>query len=158
MKTEGPTVYWDSVVFIARIQREAGRIAVLEQISDAAERGELRIVTSTFTMVEVAKLNQSETLPEEQERLIVEFFKNSFIILRQVDRRVATKAREIMRAHSGVKGKDAVHIATAVVWNVPVMHTYDEKLTSRNGKIDGLRIEEPRWTGTGSLLFASETP
>ena len=48
-------VYWDSCVFIDRIQRTPGRIAVLEEITNAAEAHEIEIITSNFTIAEVCK-------------------------------------------------------------------------------------------------------
>jgi hypothetical protein len=50
-------VYWDSCVFIDRIEaKNLDRIDTLRAMTDAAERGERMIVTSALAMAEVVKL------------------------------------------------------------------------------------------------------
>jgi len=150
---EKERVYWDSCVFIDLLQRTPGRIEILQEYAMKAEKGELEIVTSAFALVEVAKLPNLGLSDSEIEQKIVGFFDNPYIILRAVDRRVSTKAREIMRAVK-MKGKDAVHVASAALSDVSVLHTYDGPLQragvdlaargiifDQNGS--ALRIEEP---------------
>ncbi len=154
-------LYWDSSVFIHRIQRTAEYIQELEQITEAAEADEVQIITSAFTLAEVIRGPDSEKLPDTQERLIVDLFENDYIVPRPVDRFVGTKAREIARYHN-LKPVDAVHVATAILAGVSVMHTTDGDLLKKTGKIGTppLRIEKPRWTGQGLLVMppASRTP
>lgn len=142
-------IYWDSCVFIHRIERTPEHIGILEKITDAAERGEIAIVTSSFTLCEVAKIHKDDPsmLPEQQERLIVDFFENPYINLRSVDRFVGQKSREILRFKPSIKGKDAVHLATAFHHGVPSFQTYDDRLLKMKGAscIGALRIEEPCW-------------
>jgi len=139
---EAPLVYWDSCVFLDRIPQTPDRIEALRELTDRAQAGGLRIATSAFTMCEVAKV-KGVPLPEEQERLIVDFFDNPYIVLVQVDEFAARKTRELVRTHAGLKGRDAVHIASALLAGAPVLHTYDEKhLTPLNG-VEGLRILIP---------------
>jgi predicted nucleic acid-binding protein len=151
-----PRVYWESSVFISRIQGTPGRIDVLRQITDQAERGEIEIATSTVTLAEVARVDE-DLLPEEQERLIVEFFENPYIIIRQVDRIAAERTRTILRG-GGLRSVDAIHVASALLMNCPVMHTYDGGLLRRTGQFGSppLRIEEPSWAQGQPPLF-SET-
>lgn len=84
-------LYWDSMVFIHRISRYPEHIAVLEHITTQAEKGETLIVTSAFTMAEVAMLSDGSS-DEEQEQAIENFFENDFIRLIPVDRRIEGKA------------------------------------------------------------------
>lgn len=49
-----PLVYWDADVFLSFIDALPDRIVELESLLDASRRGEIRIVTSTVTIVEVA--------------------------------------------------------------------------------------------------------
>lgn len=109
-----PTVYWDSDLFLSRIHRTPGRIEVLEEITNRAERREVIIATSAFTMVEVARLDELDLLPEEEEQRIVDFFENPYIVVLPLDDETARVARRLIREHRGLKGKDAIHIATAV--------------------------------------------
>jgi predicted nucleic acid-binding protein len=137
-------VYWDAVCFIGRLQPHPDRIAALRHWTDRAERGEVEIVTSAWTLCEVSKVDE-KLVDEEQEKKIADFFENPYILLRQIDRDVAIETRRIVRAYR-LKPKDALHVATAVLTNCSVLHTYDDqhltKLTLRVGN-PPLRIEHP---------------
>lgn len=99
-------LYWESSVFIDLIERTATRIQVLEAIVTSAERGEVRIVTSAFTLAEVSKLNNLGLLPEWKEKLILKLFENDWIVVRNTDRITAEHARPIIRHHA-LKPPDA---------------------------------------------------
>jgi predicted nucleic acid-binding protein len=137
-------LYWDSDVCIDLIERTPQRIHRLEPIVRAAERGELIIVISAFTEIEVVKLKNLGLLDEQTEQLIAEWFENDYISVRNVDRFVAEKARPIVRK-CGIKPADATHIATAILMGAEVMHTFDDKLIklSKLVDIDELEIREP---------------
>ena len=38
---------------------------------------------------------------------------------------------------------DAIHLATAILWEVDAFFTYEGRLLRLDGKIDGLKIEKP---------------
>jgi predicted nucleic acid-binding protein len=137
-------LYWDSSAFISRIQRTPGRIEVLEHITGRAEKGEVEIVTSAFTLCEVAKGDEN-ALPEDQEKTIVDFFENPYILVQQVDVFVAARTRGIVRRF-GLKPADAVHVASALAANAAVLQTYDSKhLLPLDRQVEGLRVEQPSW-------------
>ena len=48
-------IYWDTAVIIHRIQATPEYIDILREITDAAERGEVKIVLSAFVVAEVYK-------------------------------------------------------------------------------------------------------
>jgi PIN domain len=82
---------------------------------------------------------------------LVKFFENEFIAVRNLDRVCAEHSRAIIRNH-GLKPADAIHVATALLPKVDVLHTYDkEHLIPLDKKIippqggSPLRIEEPHW-------------
>jgi predicted nucleic acid-binding protein len=135
-------VYWDSVVFIDLIEQTPGRIERIRPLVESAINDKLIIVTSAFTMAEVVKLKNLNLLDEDAERRVTEFFENQYLSIRNVDRFVAEAARPIVRKH-GVKPPDAIHLATAILSKVAVLHTFDEPLLKLDGKIDGLPIKEP---------------
>lgn len=150
-------LYWDTDVFIHRFQRTPTHIAILEQLTDAAERSEIVFVQSTFTIAELVKDPESgEKLPEDKESLIEDFFENEFVVIRTLTEPIAFLSRKISRDY-GVKPGDAIHVATALFWKVPILHTYDKKLLNKNGLIGDppLRIELPTWVGQARLLFES---
>lgn len=141
------TYYWDSDVVIALLQKEAGRVDILHSITDEAEKGRVRIVVSAFSMCEVGRV-EGTPLPEDQEEIIMEFFDSPYVHVHQVDRTVARKSREILRRFDSVPGKDAVHLATAVLAGVEAMHSYDSRhMLKVDGQIEGLAITEPAWEG-----------
>src|SRR5688572_8195787 len=119
-------VCWDSCVIIDLLQQTPNRIAVLREYTERSEMGDLVIVVSTFAMVEVAQLRDLQASDDEKERLIEAFFNQPYIARHAVDTRVSKRARQIMRTTS-IKGKDAVHIATALVAGAPILHTYEER-------------------------------
>lgn len=47
-------LYWDSSVFLSYINETADRIEVIDELLDQSGRGEIEIVTSVGTIVEVA--------------------------------------------------------------------------------------------------------
>ena len=143
-------VYWDSCVFIDWIQKDKpDRVALLQPVIDAAYAGKIVIVTSAFGLAEVVRCNGPDVLSEEDESRILRFFKNPFISVRNVDRRVAQEARSICRHRlstgAGLKPPDAVHVATALLHKVGSFHTFDRGVLRFDQMfgIPPLRILEP---------------
>jgi predicted nucleic acid-binding protein len=141
-------VFWDSCVIIDYLQQDRNKIDILREYTTKGENGVLEIIVSSFAMVEVAKLPELGLPDAEVEEAIEKFFGNPYIVRRAVDARVAKKAREIMRL-ARVKGKDAVHIATAALAGVSVAHSYDPHLLNVDGLVRDkygafLKIEEPK--------------
>lgn len=151
---DGPTaVYWDSCVIIHRIQKTPAHINILEYLINEAENNRLLIVVSTFTIAEVVKIDSVPPLTEEQDKLISDYFDNDYIVIRPLTIPIARLAREISRKHN-IKPKDAVHVATAVFWKVPLLHTYDNNLCKKTGLIGDppLKIENPSYVNQVPLF------
>jgi predicted nucleic acid-binding protein len=131
---------------------------VLEQITQAAEKGELKIVTSIISKAEVAYLRGSDLLPLEQEQRIIDFFENDYLVVMPLDDWVCDEARRLTRAFHGcgLRSPDYVHAATAVFHRVPLLQAYDRRILDLNGRIEGLRIELPAYEGDFSLPFDDE--
>lgn len=153
--------YWDSCVFLSRFQRTVGRIDTIEKITDAAEKGQVKLLISTYSLSEVARITPSkdsqgkeivitEEQIEQELQLISGYFENDYIITKPLTQVISEMAREYV-AKFGLKPGDAVHVATAIFWDVPVLHTYDDKVLKCDGKIrkddtcDALTIVEPAW-------------
>lgn len=149
--------YWDSCVFIDLLQQTPSRFEACDDLRLQAEQKKLIIVTSTFALAEVCKL-PGKTVSEKERQLIIDFFENPYITVRQVDRRTAIRAGEIARQY-GLKPPDSVHVATAEEAKVPVIYTYDGKLLKKNGKIGTppIRIEEPPTPAAGPLYVKKKT-
>jgi predicted nucleic acid-binding protein len=151
-----PRVYWDTCLFIDLLQRTPERIEILSEYIAEAQKGKLCLVTSAFTLAEVVKVGRA--LPEEDERIIRDFFENPYILIQQLDRAVAEIARGIVRSHSHIKPPDAVHIASAVVAEAPTLLTYDREHLIPKSELIGsppLKIEEPQRLQIQRNLFTA---
>ena len=85
---------------------------------------------------------------------ISSFFKQPYISVQNVTRRISETAREIFWEF-GVMPKDAIHVATALTYRIPVLNTFDGVLLGSNGKIGDppLRIEKPHEPGQRKLQY-----
>jgi predicted nucleic acid-binding protein len=149
-------LYWDSCVFISRIQRDPERIAVLECLTDEAQRGTFEIVTSALALAEVRYINKAI---DEKTRLahiqaIEAFFDHEYIHIVQVTAEIARAAARLGHQH-GMKVLDSIHVATALARRADVLHTYDHRWLSRDGLIGTppLRIRQPAIDVPQSLPF-----
>lgn len=145
--------YWDSNAFLGWLNNEAGKSEKCGDVLAAAEDGKLEIITSAWTLTEVVRKKGEKPIPMESEQKIRDFFENPFIIVREVDRAVAERARDLIWSH-GLKGPDAVHLATALRLRLTVMDTFDGDLIKLNGKLGNpaLRIGPPSIPHTPDLF------
>jgi predicted nucleic acid-binding protein len=143
-------VYWDACVFLSYVDEDPGRVQDIQTLLDEARRGEIEIVTSTASIVEVAfgaaERSQS-ALSEETEAKINRLWEPaSPVNMVEFHTLIAEAAQKLMR--SGVpegwslKPMDAVHLATARRMRVDAFHTYDDRLKKWAAKV-GYLIGEP---------------
>jgi predicted nucleic acid-binding protein len=119
---------WDPCVITDYLAGKQNAAAEARPIVEAAKRGQTQIWVSTFAEVEVAYL--AGMTDEQSERVITEFFEQDYIVRVSVDPFVSESARQLIRA-THISGKDAVHVATAIRWEVPIFETFDEKLLKK---------------------------
>ncbi len=152
-----PRRYWDSNCFLGWFNDEPDKVSACTPIIEAAEAGEIQIVTSALTLTEVIKLKGHPSLPASKEETIQRFFENPFLVIRNVDRKVAEFARQLIWTHVALKPKDSIHIATAVLSKVPTLDTFDGDMISLDGKIGDppLRIGPPHLERQGELFSSS---
>jgi predicted nucleic acid-binding protein len=158
-------VYWDACAWIAYIQKEMPgpettftepRYEMCRQILRRAEAGDLEIATSAYTLSEVCKKPLNQTVPGIN---LPAFFQQRYIVVVSVDMQIGLKAQSLQLAGvAGLKPQDATHVASALVWSIPVLHTFDDKLLKLDKVLqmdDGnqLRIVRPtEESDQGSLL------
>lgn len=138
-------VCWDSNCFCAWFSEEQGRYEICDAIIDAARKNEIKLYTSFLTLAEVVKI--PGLYPSEAEDRIADFFRNPYVIKVAVDWFVTRIARDL-RNHYKLKGRDAIHLATAIHMKVDTLHTYDsDDLLKLDSHIKGvsLRITEPNF-------------
>ena len=147
--------YWDANAFLAHLLGEAERVEACEAVLEQAEQGRLLIVTSALTLAEVLALRGKEKLPADPaiRKTVVDFFKNEFIAVQNVTRQVAELARDLVWDH-GITPKDAVHVASALTVEAPILETFDRDLIRKSGTIGAsppLIIREPPKPAQGKL-------
>lgn len=136
--------YWDASAFLGYINEEDGRVDDCRCLLESAANGEFKIITSAHTLTEVIKKKDHDAIGKEKEQLILDLFEPELahIVVVNFDRFLAEKARSLIWDH-GLKSVDAIHVATALQKEVPVLNTYDERMLGLNGAIPQLAIEKP---------------
>ena len=76
-----PLHYWDSCTFLAYLKAEADKVDDCVTVLKHAENGNIKIVTSSLTLVEVIKLKKREPISREDEERIRRFFMHKWLIL-----------------------------------------------------------------------------
>ena len=143
-------IYWDSCAWIGLVNGEADKLPALHSVYGNARRGLIQIWTSTMAVVEANRLSSElqmpKPIPPESIAKLDGLLFQPFVHLINLDQIVAKRARKIIRETPKLgKKADAVHLASAILWNVPLFHTYDrDDLLHLNGAInciDGTPME-----------------
>lgn len=138
-------VYWDACAWIAYINQEKrvplgdgsveNRFAMCREILRGAERGELEIATSTFTLAEVCKSPDIMDSPLDN---LPSFFEKSYILTVALDLAIARRAQSIQTSGLfGLKPPDAVHLASAQRASARELHTFDKRILDLDGRLAG---------------------
>jgi len=146
-------VYWDSDCFLGYLKGEQDKMAICRGTADKAQQGDLIIITSAITLIEVVRLQkQPVQLSAKDAKKITQFFRNPYIYIHTVDGLVAELARQLIWDHS-LQQRDSIHIATALLRTIPKLHTFDERLLKLDGKLGNpkLRICKPDIQGQMDL-------
>lgn len=161
MPADQRRVYADANVFLAYIGNEEGRAEIVRAVLDEARRGEIEIVTSVLSIAEVAygAHERDHGLTEAGEEAIEQLWTPaSPITLVDVSQAVTRNARTIIREArkqglSGIRGADAIHLATARMFGCDEIFTYegDARRTTWQ-QITGITVSEPV-TNTPQLDF-----
>lgn len=123
---------------------EADKVESCREVLEAARTGKAIIVTSALTIAEVLAIRQKQKIPGDRRDKVIAFFKSDFIIVRNITRRNAEKARELVW-DAGIAPKDALHVATAMDAKLDLFNTFDNDLmkhTKAKG-IGGIEICRP---------------
>lgn len=137
--------YWDSDCFLAYLGEDTGKRGKCLGVLDAAEKGDVLIITSALTIAEVVYLKGNPKITPEKSDKICRFFENKYIQPINLDRYLAEEARQLLWIHPALKPKDAIHVASAIRAKVHLMDTFDKYLIGLSGKIgdNPLIIGEP---------------
>ena len=132
---------WDAVVimdYLAGTQRS--RDYKLREIVADAAANQSKILVSRLATAEVAFFgnDRNEHVVEPE---IVKFFSSTVIVVADVTDAVARLARRLVRDFR-FDGADAVHVATAILFGVPRIETFDGNMirsgisTQQDGTLD----------------------
>ena len=137
-----PKIYWDSCIFLAWIQgegppkRKLGDMEGIESIVKLLSRGELLIITSVVTHAEVL----ASKMGAKAKKLYEDIFQRSDVSEIAVDHQIALLASEIRDFYINAKDKlpadqrrnamtvdtpDALHLATAILYEADEFQTFD---------------------------------
>ena len=135
-----PKYYWDACVWIGLINQEADKFASLRFVIEQAQKGDVEIWTSAFTLAEVFKKKCSGVqagLESDGDEAFEDYLARDFIQRVQVDFDVGTAARRLLRRFPAIrKPQDAIHVATAAMNDVDELHTFDgDDLLRLDGQI-----------------------
>ncbi len=120
------TRYWDASAFIAILNQEEDRVQQCAAVLNEADRGRIVIATSAVTLTEVVKMRGERPLGRDRAEDIRRFFMHEYISLRDADRAICELAQDLIWDHHRLGYKDAIHIATALRWQIPRLDTFDD--------------------------------
>jgi predicted nucleic acid-binding protein len=138
-------VYWDACAWIAYIAEERAvpvkggstenRFAMCLQVLTEAQKGNIEIVTSAFTLAEVCKSPEVVQSPLDN---LPAFFEKSYILVVPVDLAIGRRAQTMQASGLvSLKPADTVHLASAQRARVTELHTFDDKILALDGKVLG---------------------
>lgn len=144
MKSGVTLVYLEPSMILAYLQKEKGRWPECNACINSLKSGQFHGITSALSMAEVAKPKggDARTIPLDKYKEMEQFFEYSWLSLVGVDRRVAKRARELVRQYN-IRGADAVHLATAQVFDADFLFTYDDDLLDLASQIARPQIQHP---------------
>jgi predicted nucleic acid-binding protein len=124
---KGSTVALDTPPLIYFLEQRSRYSADLGEFFAAVDRGDLRIVTSTITLLEVLvhPLRKGDTKLAEQYQEILLHSRN--FVVSSVTPSIARRAAAIRAAHS-LKTPDAIQLATAVDHSAAAFLTNDRRM------------------------------
>ncbi|MEX1000053.1 MAG: PIN domain-containing protein [Thermodesulfobacteriota bacterium] len=125
--------YWDTCIFISWLKNEnikPGLLEGIEEIVKQVDKKEIEIITSVLTHTEMLRGKFTDNNFE----MFKSLFKRPNIVDCEVTGHIAEVAGEIRNYYSNsLSTPDAIHLATAIVYEVDEMHTSDG-----SGKKNGL--------------------
>ncbi len=140
-----PLYHWDTSIFITWLinePRDPEEMAGVAGIATEIHRGHAKLITCETTFTEVLEIFGDLNLQQKMEQL----FKRPNVVRVSIDSRVselAGRIRYFYQNHSDPKEKrkiktpDSQHLASAILYKVSELHTFDSRLIGLNGDVLG---------------------
>lgn len=144
-----PISYLDACAVLAYLNDEPGRADNLAALFEEAERGDIRLVTSTITLAEVAHFEGSDDMSDSDvdARIDALLADRRIITFVECTEDVARGARQYVRPAGDqaqrLKPADAIHLSSAIAAGVDYFLTYDSDFDPAVLDVD-FEIIEPR--------------
>jgi len=143
MSSAVPLQYWDSCVFIEFLAREdEQRVNEIRELIRDAQAGRVRVIVSQLLRAEIVPFAANDQAHSD---IIDDFLLSARGVVRFVDvtRSIAEDARRLVadRTAERLTVPDAIHLATALQYEVDVFFTYDgvkDRLRNRSRGLLGL--------------------
>lgn len=137
-------IYWDSNVPLSYLNNVEERVPTIEELFRQVRAGEIELLTSSISRVEVAfaaSEKEDGELDSEAEQAIETFWApGSPIKTVEFYDLIADSAKDLIRqgieqGWGSLKPMDAIHVATAQRMNVSEMHSYDKDVKRWSGHL-----------------------
>lgn len=158
--------YWCSCAFILWLDEKGERVDIdgLAEVVSEVETGKADLFTSAMTRIEVLK----GKMTAEQRDLFTKLFKRRNVVQVDMTTRVLDLSEKIRNWNPKISSPDAVHLATAILYNADEFHTTDGggkrkragDLLPLNGNVAGypLKICKPQGTQYNLLRGVGPLP
>jgi predicted nucleic acid-binding protein len=140
-------LYWETSAWVGWGNDQHHTRSLCTQLLREAVFGNFEIALSTLAIAEFAPLSQ------EQEKALDMYLKKSSFIVISLNRSIAKLARELRGKYQdqGLKGVDAVHLASAIEVKADYLHTYNQHLLQLSPSVSEIIITQPDWPKQGKL-------
>ena len=139
--------YWDSCAFILWIDEKGNQFTVdgLAQVVKEVESGQADLFTSALAKTEVLRGKMTAEQRERFNRL----FQRRNVVAVDITGRVLAVSEEIRESNPKISTPDAIHLATAILYEADEFHTTDGggkrkrggDLLPLNGNVAGHRLK-----------------
>lgn len=162
MSSNPNRLYWDCNTWLDWLTGEAPNKTTLDSIYAAWKGGDVTMVTSALTIAQIyfVRVGTPRRVDRSRDADVDALFDpppDQPLVLVELSRTTAKAARALSRQHS-VSWDDAIHIASAIEARCELMHTGDDALWDKSGRVGGdpvLRIEAPSWVMQDVVVDAS---
>lgn len=152
-------LYLDADVYLGLIKGEPGRVDIARSLLGDTQAGRFVVMASTLIYAKVCghgDVRAPQDFKAVDEKISA-FFEHGFIRWIEVDLVLAREARRYSRDY-GLRGSDAIHLASAVRGPCDVLMTWNKNDFPIGETVDGVEIREPFLFGQAKLEDLPSAP